>query len=45
MGLAAYYAGAAVVDAVERYGAYAIAAVAVLVVAAWLVLRRLESRV
>jgi membrane protein DedA with SNARE-associated domain len=45
MGLAAYYAGAAVVDAVERYGAYAIAAVAVLVVAAWLVLRRLEARV
>jgi membrane protein DedA with SNARE-associated domain len=44
VGLLAYYAGRAVADAVERYGLYAAAAVAVALVAGWLILRRAEGR-
>lgn len=44
VGLAAFYGGKAAVDAVQRYGLYAVGGIAVLGVAAWLVLRRLKGR-
>lgn len=45
MGLAAYYAGAAVIDAVEKDGGYAIAGIVVVALAVWLGMRRLERRI
>jgi membrane protein DedA with SNARE-associated domain len=44
IGLLAFYGGKAAANAVQQYGLYAIAAIAVLVVAGWLVLRRGERR-
>lgn len=44
VGLAAYYGGRAAGNAIQRYGAFAGAGIAVVVVAGWLVLRLLERR-
>jgi membrane protein DedA with SNARE-associated domain len=44
IGIAAYYAGGAVIDTIQRDGGYAIAGVAVGALAVWLVLRRLEKK-
>jgi membrane protein DedA with SNARE-associated domain len=44
IGLAAYYAGGPVIDSVQRYGTYAIGALAALVIVGWVVLRRVEKR-
>ena len=44
IGLLAFYGGKAAANAVQQYGLYAIAVIAVLVVAGWLVLRRGERR-
>jgi membrane protein DedA with SNARE-associated domain len=44
IGLLAFYGGKAAANAVQQYGLYAIAAIAILVVAGWLVLRRGERR-
>ncbi len=45
VGLIAYYAGDAVASAIQRYGLYAIGGIVLVVVAVWLVRRRLEERV
>jgi membrane protein DedA with SNARE-associated domain len=45
VGLLAYYAGRAAVDAVTRYGLYAAATIVVIVVAGWIVERRLRGRI
>ena len=44
VGLLAYYAGRAVADAVQRYGLYTAAAIAVALLLGWLALRRAEGR-
>ena len=44
VGLLAYYAGRAVADAVQRYGLYTVAAIAVALLLGWLALRRAEGR-
>jgi membrane protein DedA with SNARE-associated domain len=44
IGLAAYYAGAAVIDAVQRYGSYAIGGLVVVAILVWIGMRRLERR-
>src|SRR6267142_6639880 len=45
VGLTAYYAGRAVADAIQRYGLYAAAAVAVVAIVGWLGLRYARGRV
>lgn len=45
IGLAAYYAGAAVISAIERDGAAAIGGIVVVAAAGWFLKRRLEHRV
>jgi membrane protein DedA with SNARE-associated domain len=44
VGLLAFYGGKAAANAVQQYGLYAVAVIAVLAVAGWLVLRRGERR-
>jgi membrane protein DedA with SNARE-associated domain len=44
IGVAAYYAGGAVIDTIQRDGAYAIAGVVVGAIVVWLAVRRLERR-
>jgi membrane protein DedA with SNARE-associated domain len=44
VGLTAYYGGHAAADAIQRYGLYAAAVVLVVVIAAWLVVRRARGR-
>lgn len=44
IGVAAYYAGGAVIDTIQRDGAYAIAGVVVGAIVVWLVLRRVERK-
>jgi membrane protein DedA with SNARE-associated domain len=44
VGLTAYYGGHAAADAIRRYGLYAAAVVLVVVIAAWLVVRRARGR-
>jgi membrane protein DedA with SNARE-associated domain len=44
IGLLAFYVGGAVLTTIQRYGAYAIAAVAVLFIVGWVLLRRAENR-
>ncbi len=44
IGLLAFYGGKAAADAVQQYGLYAIAAIVVLVIAGWVVVRRGERR-
>ena len=44
VGLVAYYAGSAVPDAIQRYGFFAAIGIVVLLVVAWLVIRRAERQ-
>jgi membrane protein DedA with SNARE-associated domain len=44
IGLAAYYAGGAVIDTIQRYGTYAIGGLAVVVIVGWVLWHRLERR-
>lgn len=44
VGLIAYYAGQAAADAIQRYGFYAVAAVAFAIAVGWIVLRRAKRR-
>jgi membrane protein DedA with SNARE-associated domain len=44
IGLAAYYAGGAVIDSIQRYGTYAIGGLAVAVIVGWVAWRRVEKR-
>jgi membrane protein DedA with SNARE-associated domain len=44
IGVAAYYAGGAVIDTIQRDGGYAIAGVVVGAIVVWLAVRRLEKR-
>lgn len=45
VGVAAYYAGGAVIDTIQRDGAYAIAGVVAGAIVVWLVLRRVEKKI
>jgi membrane protein DedA with SNARE-associated domain len=45
VGLAAYYGGRAVADAIQRYGLYAAGVIVVGLVLGWLVLHRVKKRV
>jgi membrane protein DedA with SNARE-associated domain len=45
VGLAAYYGGRAVADAIQRYGLYAAVVIVVGLVLSWLVLHRVKKRV
>jgi membrane protein DedA with SNARE-associated domain len=45
VGLASYYGGRAVADAIQRYGLYAAGVVVIGLVVGWFVLRRVKHRV
>jgi membrane protein DedA with SNARE-associated domain len=44
VGLIAYYSGQAAADAIQRYGLYAAAAVAVAIAFGWITIRRARRR-
>jgi len=44
IGLIAYYSGQAAADAIQRYGLYSVGALIVVVIAGWIVLRRVRRR-
>ena len=45
VGLAAYYGGKAVADAIQRYGLYAAAVIVVALLVGWILIRRVKHRV